>query len=234
MDNLSSEQKKRIFEAGQAALHMSHGVKNLLQAVRSSRDIMDRALESKDLERANRAWGILKDSLDRIEKLTLDTLKYSREDEPSFEPCDFNSLVDSVIGAVKALADKRKIQILADFDNNIEQVSIDSEQMRDVVMNLLVNAIEAVNDNTGKILVQTELNNKAKQVIMNVSDNGSGLENADRIFEPFYSTKTNAGTGLGLAIARKVILDHNGTISAKALPNEGTIITVQIPADRAS
>jgi signal transduction histidine kinase len=231
MDELTEQQKRRMIEAGQAALHMSHAVKNLLQAIHSSRDVMDKALETKDIERANRAWGILKDSLGRIEKLTLDTLKYSREDELNFESCDLNKLIDSVIQTVQSQADKRNIQLSAELDSSIGQILIDSEQMRDTAMNLLLNAIEAVQDNTGEIFVQTELNNDGKQVILTIKDNGSGLEDADRIFQPFYSTKSNIGTGLGLAIVQKIVQNHSGTIDVKSVPNEGTIFAVQIPVN---
>ena len=231
MENLSSEQKKRMIDAGQAALHMSHGVKNLLQAIRSSREIMDSALDSKDICHAQRAWDILQCSLDRIEKLTLDTLKYSHEDAPNYESCEFNRLVKSVVQTVRPQGDKRNIEILTQFDHNIKQVAVDPEQMQDVVMNLLMNAIEAIEDHAGEIVVETELDADRKQVILRVGDNGRGLEDAERIFEPFYSTKSNVGTGLGLAITQKVVQSHGGTIGANSSKNEGTTVSVQIPMD---
>ena len=106
---------------------------------------------------------------------------------------------------------------------------MDAEQIRDVVMNLLINAIEAVEAKTGQVTVGTELDAKSQQVILRVSDNGPGIENAERIFEPFHSTKPNVGAGLGLAIVRQIVQKHAGAIDVQSLPNEGTGFTVRIP-----
>ena len=195
----------------------------------SGQDVMDEALGSEDIDQARRAWIILKRNIDRIEKISLDTLKFSKDETPSLKPCDFNHLVESVIEMLRARADERQIKILMQVDKNIEPISMDPEQMTDVVMNLLINAIEAVEAKTGEVTVDTELDAKSRQVILRVSDNGPGIENIDRIFEPFHSTKPNVGAGLGLTITRQIIQNHAGTIAAKSVPNEGTIFTVHIP-----
>ena len=114
-------------------------------------------------------------------------------------------------------------------DEKIQTISADPEQMRDVVLNLLLNAIEAVEENTGKIDIQTEMDINSKQVALHVADNGKGLEDTDRIFDPFYTTKPNVGTGLGLAIVQKVIHNHHGTIKVQSLPAKGTTFTVRLP-----
>ena len=229
MDELSKEQKKRLMETGRAAVNVSHGVKNIAQSMRSGREVMDKALEIGDLDVAKRTWDILRGNLGRIEKLSLDMLKFSKDETPNLKPCDFNHLVESVADMLRPQADERQIKILVQVDENIELVSMDSEQMGDVVMNLLINAIEAVEAKTGRVTVSAELDAKSQQVILRVSDNGGGIEDTDRIFEPFYSTKPNVGAGLGLTITRQIIQNHAGTIAAKSVPNEGAVFTVCIP-----
>ena len=229
MGKLTEEQKKRMIEAGQAVLNMSHGVKNILQSVRSAEEVMDLALEKRDLKQAKRTWDILRQNLDRIQKLVLDTLKFSKDEALNLQPCDLNRLVESVTETLRPQADQRQIRIDVQTDGHPGQVPMDPEKMRDVVINLLTNAIEAVEPKTGQVVVRTELNEHAGQVILRVSDNGCGIEDTGVIFEPFRSTKDNVGTGLGLAIAQHVVQKHGGTIEAQSPPGEGATFTVRIP-----
>jgi signal transduction histidine kinase len=106
---------------------------------------------------------------------------------------------------------------------------MDSEKIRDVIVNLLINAMEAVEPLTGKIIVCTELDGLNHQIILRVSDNGPGIEDTNIIFEPFHSTKGSAGAGLGLTIARQIIQKHGGTLNAQSRLNEGATFTVCIP-----
>lgn len=232
-DSLASKQtarqKKRMMEAGQAAMNLSHGIKNILQAVRSGQDVMDEAFGYQDLDQAKRAWNILKRNLDRVEKLVLDMLKFSKDEAPNFQLCHFNRLVESTIETIRQQADQRQVRVLVQVDEHLEQVPVDPEQIQDVLMNLLINALEAVQPQTGQVTVHTELDNQADQAILRVSDNGEGITNLDQIFEPFHSTKSNVGAGLGLTIAKKIVTTHNGTIDAQSLPGEGSIFTVRIP-----
>ncbi|MDH4203535.1 MAG: HAMP domain-containing histidine kinase [Phycisphaerae bacterium] len=231
MEKLTEEQKKRMIEAGQAVLNMSHGVKNILQAVRSAEEIMDIAVNRRDIDQAERTWNILKQNLDRIQKLVLDTLKFSKDEPLNTRPCHLNRLVGSVVETLRPQADQRRIRIDVQTDDPLGQVPMDPEKMRDVVMNLLTNAIEAVDPETGHVHIQTKLDQHSKQAILCIRDNGHGIEDTGIIFEPFRSTKDNVGAGLGLAIAQHVIQKHGGTIEAQSLPGEGAVFTVCIPVN---
>jgi len=226
----SAEQKKRMMEAGQAAMNMSHGVKNVLQAVQSGRDVMDEALSYQDIDQAKRAWNILNRNLDRIQKLVLDMLKFSKDETLNIQPCHFNRLVESVVEAVRPQANHREVGIITQIDEDLDMVPVDPEKMQDVIMNLLINATEAVVPKTGQVIVHTERDRDGEHVILRVSDNGPGIEDTCVIFEPFHSTKDNVGAGLGLTIAQKIVHKHHGTIDVQSLPDEGTIFTVRIPA----
>lgn len=216
-------------EAGKAALNMSHGIKNIAQSMRSGGEVMDKALQTGDLDIAKRTWPILRQSLARIEKLSLDMLTFSADQTPELKPCDFNRLVESVVQRLRPQADQRQVTLSTAPAEPLPQAPMDAEQMTDVVMNLLINAIEAVDADTGKVTVRTELDKRANRVVLCIRDNGPGIENADKIFEPFYTTKSNLGAGLGLAIARKIVQNHNGTISVQSAPHKGSTFTVHIP-----
>jgi len=223
------QQRQRMMQAGQAALNLSHGIKNLLQAVRTGQDVMDDAFGYRDIDQAKKAWGILKRNLDKIQKLVLDMLKFSKDDQPRRQPCQFNRLVETVVQMVRPQADERQVCITMQADEDLGLVSVDPDQMQDVVMNLLMNAVEAVPQQTGHVTIHTELDTDSKMLILRVSDNGKGIEDVRTIFEPFHSEKPHVGTGLGLSIAKKIIQMHQGTIDVQSLPGEGSIFTVRIP-----
>jgi signal transduction histidine kinase len=233
IDSLQSKQavrqRQRMVQAGQAALNLSHGIKNILQAVRSGQDVMDDAFGQRDIDQAKKAWSILKRNLDKIQKLVLDMLKFSKEEPPRRQPCQFNRLVETVVQLVRPQADQRQVGITIQADEHLELVSVDPDQMQDVVMNLLLNAIEAVPQQTGQVVVHTEQDKADSAVILRVSDNGKGIEDTRSIFEPFHSEKPHVGTGLGLSIAKKIVELHHGSIEVQSLPGEGSIFTVRIP-----
>ena len=223
------QQRQRMMQAGQAALNLSHGIKNILQAVQSGQDVMDDAFGQRDVDQAKKAWGILKRNLDKIQKLVLDMLKFSKDDQPRRQSCQFNRLVETVVQMVRPQADERQVCITVQADEHLSLVSVDPDQMQDVVMNLLMNAIEAVPQQTGHVTIHTELEAESNMLMLRVSDNGKGIENVRTIFEPFHSEKPHVGTGLGLSIAKKIVRIHQGTIDVQSLPGEGSIFTIHIP-----
>lgn len=229
MDKLTEEQKKRLMEAGQAAMNMSHGIKNIVQSLHAGQDVMDEALSRGSLDTAKRTWNILKENLDRIQKLAMDMLKFSKDEDLNLQPCHFNRLVKSVVETVRPQAARRQVEITVQVDETLETVLMDSDKIRDVVMNLILNAIEAVEPKTGHIAVRTESADREKKIIFCVRDNGPGIVDTSIIFEPFHSTKGNVGTGLGLTIARKIVQKHGGTIEAQSLPGEGSVFTIRLP-----
>jgi signal transduction histidine kinase len=226
----SAQQRQRMMQAGQAALNMSHGIKNILQAVRSGQDVMDDAFGYRDIDQAKKAWQILKRNLEKIEKLVLDMLKFSRQEQPKIQACQFNRLAESVVNLLRPQAQQKQAVLTLQVDEELGLVPVDPDQMQDVIMNLVMNAIDAVGAN-GEITVHTELDRQAGQAVLRVSDNGKGIEDTEIIFEPFHTDKPNVGTGLGLTIARKIVQMHKGTIEAQSVPGEGSIFTVRLPVN---
>lgn len=232
-DSLQSKQvarqKQRMMEAGQVALNLSHGIKNILQALRSGQDVMDDAIGYRDIDQAKKAWIILKRNIEKVQKLVLDMLKFSKEDKPQTQECQFNRLVESVVETLRPQADEKQIGITMQLDEHLLPAKVDPDQMQDVIMNLLLNAIEAVKPQFGQITVHTEMDNQQKHLLLLVSDNGKGIEDIRVIFEPFHSQKANIGAGLGLTIAKKIVKAHGGDIRVHSLPGEGSIFTVTLP-----
>ena len=229
MDKLTDEQKQHLIEAGQAVTNMSHGIKNIVQTLRSAQDVMDTALDVGDLDRAKRSWTMLKQSIDRIQKLSLDMLTFSKDEPLNRRPCDLNQLIESIVKSIRPQADSQKINITVEFSKDLDPISLDREKMQDAIMNLLLNAIEAVEPESGQVIVRTEVDSRHQQAILHITDNGCGIEDVNVIFKPFYSTKSNIGAGLGLTIARQIVERHGGTLNAQSRAGNGTTFTVKLP-----
>lgn len=225
----SAAQQRRMIEAGQAALNMSHGIKNILQALRTGIDVMDQSFRRQDFEQARKSWGILRRNFHHIEKFVLDMLKFSKDDKPALQPCQFNRLVESAVEVVRPQAAERSVALTAQLDEHIELVQVDPDRMQDVILNLLLNGIEAAAPQTGQVTITTEQDTAEELLIIRVQDNGPGIEDTESIFRPFHSTKGKMGTGLGLPIAKKIVTAHNGIIDVQSIKDEGTIFTVKLP-----
>jgi nitrogen fixation/metabolism regulation signal transduction histidine kinase len=110
---------------------------------------------------------------------------------------------------------------------SLPEVRADAEQLKRVLLNVLNNALEAMEGREGEIVVAMAA--EGREVVLTVSDEGPGVEDAERIFEPYYTTKAK-GTGLGLAIARQIVEEHGGRIGATSRPGRGTIVSIRLPA----
>jgi signal transduction histidine kinase len=222
------KRQERVSQAAQTALNLSHGVKNILQAIRGGRDVVGQGLKTNDIERAKRGWEILGENLDKIEKLVLDMLQFSKDSKLDIKRSDFNAVVKSAADSLRAGAEEEGKQIVVSVDKDIKPIEIDADKMYDVILNLVLNAVHAVPERTGVVEIATEA--EGETVILSVSDNGPGVEDSESIFEPFHTTKAKVGTGLGLPIARKIVTQHGGTIEFKNQPNGGVVFTVTLPA----
>ncbi len=122
------------------------------------------------------------------------------------------------------------VKIVKEFTGELPSISIDGDQIRQVAINLILNAGAAMAGG-GQLTVTTS--REENQAVITFIDTGSGIDEADieRIFEPFYTTK-DRGTGLGLAITRQIVEQHHGSIQMTSRLNHGTTVTIRLPLDR--
>jgi signal transduction histidine kinase len=171
-------------------------------------------------------------NLNKIYNLTMNMLAFSKEREPRLATSQVNKIIEEAVETVHHLADQRSVMLLTDLDEKMPPIPVDEDGLQQVVMNLASNAVEAVNEGEGRVVVRTEFEPQREIIRVTVSDNGPGipLEHIQRIFEPFYSTKGQGGTGLGLAVAKKIIEEHHGRINVTSGLGEGTTFEIQLPA----
>ncbi len=166
----------------------------------------------------------------RCKKIVQDLLSYARTPRPSLEPVNLNQLLTQIVDFAANHTDMRGVTITTEFAPALPQVMLDGDQMRQVAINLILNAGGAMSDG-GVLAIRTEQLD-AEHVQIAFCDNGCGIppECIEKIFEPFYTTKER-GTGLGLAITRQIIEQHNGEISIESSPDAGTTVRVTLPIE---
>ena len=159
-----------------------------------------------------------------------DLLNYARTPQPEFARTDLNQLLDQIISFAANHTDMHGVRISKQFIDDLPALSIDGDQIRQVAINLILNAGAAMADG-GQLTVKTA--QEDGDAVISFADTGSGIAEADleRIFEPFYTTK-DRGTGLGLAITRQIIEQHQGSIQMASRLNHGTTVTIRLPLER--
>jgi len=168
------------------------------------------------------------EGIDRIQDLILNLKNFSRLDEADFKPTDINENIESTLKIAGHLF-KGGIQVIKEF-SPLPPVQAFPAQMNQVFLNLITNAVHAVDERTGRITIRTM--QQGNSVIIKVIDNGKGIapENLKKIFDPFFTTKpVGQGTGLGLSIAYKIIEKHNGKIEVQSQVGRGTEFTITLP-----
>ncbi|MGC9519407.1 MAG: sensor histidine kinase [Desulfuromonadaceae bacterium] len=163
----------------------------------------------------------------RCKKIVQDLLSYARTPKSVLEVTDLNALLEQIVTFAANHVDMHHVKIRCNFAPDLPPVEVDGDQMRQVAINLLLNAGGAIR-NQGEIVVESALEDD--EAVIRITDNGCGMdtETLEHIFEPFFTTKER-GTGLGLAISKQIIEQHQGSIEMHSRPGEGTRVTVRIP-----
>ena len=164
----------------------------------------------------------------RCKKIVQDLLSYARTPKPALEPTDINEVLTQIIDFAANHTDMHHVSVERDLTPQLPLVMADGDQLRQVAINLILNAGAAM-ERGGVLKVSTGLDDGG-WVVITFADNGAGIpeEHLDRIFEPFFTTKPR-GTGLGLAITRQIVEQHHGRIALESEVGRGTTITVRLP-----
>ncbi len=224
-------QAAKLVAVGEMAAGIAHELNNPLTTVTGFAElILDEtpadSTHRADLEmvhhEAMRARGVVRRLLD-----------FARQGERSRAKCDLNEIVDDVLSLTKHFIHTSGVQLEAVFEKELPWVSVDSNQMKQVFLNLIHNAVQAMPAG-GSLLIKTGLRSRDGKdwATVAIHDSGIGIspKDIDRIFEPFYTTRgTHGGTGLGLSVTYGIVTDHGGTIEVESQPAEGSTFTVWLP-----
>lgn len=224
-------QAERLAAVGETTAALSHSIKNILQALRGGADVVEMGLRGQNVGQATKGWRIVDRNLDKIYHLTLNLLAYSRPREPKLEMVNPKVLIDECLELIANPANEKGAMVVGDVDKTQPAIPLDPSGMHQVLLNLLSNALDAVTPREGLIKVTCRYDAENRETIIEVIDNGTGVDPAmmKHMFELFHSTKGNRGTGLGLAVAKKIVDEHEGVISMRSAPAEGTTFTIRLP-----
>ncbi|MBC8105798.1 MAG: FHA domain-containing protein [Anaerolineae bacterium] len=222
---------ERLTAIGETTAALSHSIKNILQALRGGADVVEMGLKSTNVTQAQKGWRIVDRNLEKIYNLTMNLLAYSRPREPQLEMINPKVLIEECLELIAPMANEKGVMAVADVDKDHPAVPLDPDGLHQIIMNLLSNALDAVEPGEGLIRVVCRYDGENKQTVIEVEDNGPGIQPSmmSHLFELFHSTKGNRGTGIGLAVTKKIVEEHEGSISVKSAPGEGTTFTVKLP-----
>ncbi|HEC30934.1 MAG TPA: PAS domain S-box protein, partial [Deltaproteobacteria bacterium] len=161
-----------------------------------------------------------------------DLLNFARSTETKKIESNINELLRDVLKVMEHQFEMNGIEIVADLNEELPNMTIDPEKIKQVFMNILMNAKDAI-QGRGKITIKSDLNSRDNTVVITFSDTGCGIRSEDlpHIFDPFFTTKpTGKGTGLGLSVSYGIIQDHGGNIEVESKVDEGTTFIVTLPA----
>jgi two-component system, NtrC family, sensor kinase len=225
-------QTARLAATGETVAYLSHYIKNILQGMQSGSDVVNMAIKQQNMPTLTKGWHVVEHNLDRILRLTMNMLAFSKTREPKLQPTNLNKLVADAISLVQKKAGERQVRVLTDFEEPFPPVPLDPSGIHQVALNVISNAIDAVASGKGVVQVSTRFNTEQAIADLIVSDNGPGIEREkiEEIFEPFKSSKGQGGTGLGLAVARKIVREHHGRIVVDSNVGEGTTFRIRLPA----
>jgi signal transduction histidine kinase len=223
---------ERLAAVGQTIAAMSHHIKNIMQSVRFGADMVRTALKEDDRDLLGKGWKLVERNQARIDDLILDMLSYSKEREPAVEPTDLNKLCQEVVDLVRPRAEARGVAVEWRPGTNVSSVPCDPDGIYRAVLNIVGNAIDAVEDRpNAKVAIQAILEPAGDWAKVIVVDNGPGIppESLEDIFKPFVSTKGSRGTGLGLPVSRKILREHGGDIHVQSVTDKGSKFSLRIP-----
>src|SRR5947207_12413098 len=172
----------------------------------------------------------LKSEVARINDRITEFLNYSRPPKLNPEPLDLVALARDALRIFEVQTTETDVNATIVTDGEVPKVIADAEALRSALTNLIINSLQAMNGQGGKVTVVLSGEDGGRRARIDVVDNGRGIQADDisKIFEPYFSTK-ETGTGLGLAIVKKAIEDHHGTITVKSKIGEGTTFTITLP-----
>lgn len=231
IDRLHRTQMSRaehLSTLGELATGLAHEIRNPLAGIAGVVEIIAR-----DLPPTSPARAVVKDvrhEISQINRIITDLLDTARPRLPQVRTADLNTTVEHSVMLARQQALSKPISIEFFKNPGLPDIPHDGDQIHQVLLNLLLNAIQAID---GSGVIKVELDEVGPHVAVRVTDSGRGIpaDTLPDIFKPFYTTKGN-GTGLGLSLAKRIVEEHQGTIEVISTVGKGTQMTVYLPKDR--
>jgi signal transduction histidine kinase len=234
---LLAAQSKHLRSLTTMAGGFAHEIRNPLTSIKTFLQLMGK--EGEDSELMDRFMRTVNGDVARIERLIKEILNCTTYMNPILGDESINAIVKSCLNYVQIKAKEQDIKVQVDLADDLPRVWVDGQQITQILVNILLNAVEAMTPGPGRLLIQTHrlLKGTDTWIEIQVTDTGCGIkaEDLDHIFDPFFTTKHNRreweGTGLGLTIVDQIVRQHGGYIEVSSRIEQGTTFVINIPAD---
>jgi signal transduction histidine kinase len=225
----------RLATLGELAAGTAHEIRNPLTTIRSTIQYLEKRLENQNDK--TMALDLIKE-VDRINEIIQGMLSFARPEKPSKEKSNLREIIQQTINLVHNTARKKNIKIELEYNTKDEFVIVDTGQLKQVFLNIIMNSVQAIENHEGIIHIavnaaQGSMDRYPSDIpyfIIRIRDNGKGIQRQDieRIFDPFFTTRPD-GTGLGLSITYGIVQKHGGEIEILSEENKGTTVTIKLP-----
>jgi signal transduction histidine kinase len=224
-------QAEKLASIGRISAGIAHEIRNALTSVKLN---IQKLVQSDRLDEIEKEHlSISQEGIGQMEKFIKELLDFTRISELNLDRFSIEQILDESIKTLADTLELKKVVLEKSYEKGLPQALVDADKLKQVFLNILRNAFEAVEEK-GKINISLSLlkEKEGSKIRVFISDNGCGIpeEKRETIFEPFYTTKAS-GIGLGLPIARKIIEQHKGTIRAKENAAKGTSFEILIPTE---
>ena len=218
---------ERLSALGQMAATVAHEIKNPLNAIQGAASYLRKNFHG---ELLTEFLGIIEEEVTRLNEITTGFLGFSKPAPLNSSIAEINGVIKSTIELIRREAIERNVEVVVDLDNRMPPFSFDYAQIKQALLNLFVNSLDATRPG-GTITVFTEAVNSTANIV--IKDTGAGIKKEDlgKIFKPFFTTKTR-GSGLGLAIVERIVKEHNGYISVESEEGRGSTFRIALPTSR--
>ena len=216
---------ERLAAIGETIAIMSHHIKNILQGVRGGGYLIGMGLQDHDETMIRQGWAVVEKNQDRIYHLVMDMLTFSTERQPKLEPGNINDVVRDVQELMQVRSEELGIELRVSTDKELPTAMFDPEGIHRAVLNIVINAMEAVDTHSGGVVeILTGGSDDGAEIWVDVVDNGAGIpdEALATIFNIFESNKGARGSGIGLAVSQKILKEHGGEIVVDSQLNSGS------------
>ena len=217
---------ERLYAIGQLSAGLAHEIRNPLASIAGAAGILRRNPDA--AQKRTECLAIIDKECERLSRLLTSFLQFARPRAPHYQAVDPVEILDSVVGLAAHAIGRKPIVLRREVAPDLPRMECDPEQLKQVLLNLLINAIQATEASGCVILSAAPQDGK---VLMQVKDEGCGIspENLDKIFDPFFTTK-ETGTGLGLSVVHQIVEQHGGLLTAQNNAEKGATFSILMPA----
>jgi len=217
---------EKLAALGQLAAGIAHEIRNPLTSINILIHSLTENLSSGNSQKED--LKVIEEEIHRINEIVDQFLRFAKPAPPLLKKADVISIFEETLQLLRPQIEKQGIVIQKEFQP-LPPILMDREQMKQVILNLLLNAVQAM-PKGGNLVLKGHIPEGDRWIRLSIQDSGVGIsgEDINKLFDPFFSTK-EGGMGLGLSIAHRIVDQHHGKIEVESIPGEGTLFTVWLP-----